>query len=125
MWERTNRVKTIIQYSLHVFYIKFSTVKLNNILLNEDFNLGTQSTFWCKNKMTTIGLKKIIIMIIYKIILPILLEIVERLPKFDVDDNDVGDYDNDDRAHGFRGMTSVPADGQTANDRRRWTAREI
>lgn len=57
MWERTDRVKTIIQYLLHVFYIEFSTVKLNNILLNEDFNLGTQSTFWCKNKMTTIGLK--------------------------------------------------------------------
>lgn len=75
--------------------------------------------------MTAIGLKIIIIMIIYKIILPILLEIVERLPKFDVDDNEEDDDDNGDWTHGFRGMTSVPADGQTANDRR-WTgAREV
>lgn len=43
--KRTDRVKTIIQYSLSVFYIKLSTVKRNNILLNEDFNLGTQFTF--------------------------------------------------------------------------------
>jgi len=53
--KRKARVKTIIQYSLNVFYVKLSTVKLNNILLNENFNLGTQSNFWCKNKMTTIG----------------------------------------------------------------------